>query len=66
MGDYRSKNKILWEVVKLNFCLIFFIGASATKGWEKSSIFRHGLPFDFFGEGQKPHQGRIELMENLT
>ena len=29
------------------------IGVSATKIWEKSRIFRYGLPEDFLSKGQK-------------
>ena len=29
------------------FCVLFIIGASAIKSWEKSIIFRYGLPEDF-------------------
>ena len=37
--------------VKLIFW-IFFRGASATKSWEKSRIFRNGLPDNIFSKGQ--------------
>ena len=33
------------------------IGVSATKSWEKSRIFRYGLPKDFLSKGQKTKGG---------
>ena len=33
-------------------------GVSATKSWEKSRIFRYGLPEDFLSKGQKTKGGR--------
>ena len=35
----------------------FFIWASAIKSWEKSRIFRYGLPEDFLSNGQKTTGG---------
>ena len=48
--------KALWEGVKLNF-LFFFIGASATKCFESSRIFRYGLHKDIVSKGQKTKGG---------
>ena len=42
---------------KTKFLEFFFIGASAIKSWEKSRIFRYGLPGDFFSKGQKTTGG---------
>ena len=33
------------------------IWVSATKSWEKSRIFRYGLPKDFLVKGKKPQEG---------
>ena len=42
---------------KTKFFDFFFKGASAIKIWEKSRIFRYGLPEDFFNRGQKTTAG---------
>ena len=44
---------------KTKFLEFFFIGASAIKSWEKSRIFRYGLPGDFFSKGQKTTGGGV-------
>ena len=42
--------KVLWEWVT-------FIGASATKSFERSRIFRYVLPKDILSKGQKTKAG---------
>ena len=41
-------------VPKLKKNRVCFIGASAIKSWEKSRIFKYGLPIYFLNKGQKP------------
>ena len=49
------KSALRWGKTK---CVeFFFIGASAIKSWEKSRIFRYGLPEDFLSKGQKTTEG---------
>ena len=63
----------------LFFIIFFLIEASATKSWEKSRIFRCGLPLDFFRKGLKttadvlqicitrmPYANRENRMKNKT
>ena len=45
--------KVLWEGVKLHFWFFFFIWASETKSFERSIIFRYGLPLYILRKGQK-------------
>ena len=42
---------------KTKFLIFFFKGVSAIKSWEKSNIFRYGLPEDFLNKGQKTTGG---------
>ena len=49
-----SKFDLFQKFVKQNS-----IGTSAIKSWEKSRIFRYGLPKDFFSKWQKT-QGGLE------
>ena len=45
---FRGVPKVLCAGVKLNFSIFFFIWSFAIKSWEKSRIFRYGLPEDYF------------------
>ena len=51
---YQPITQMIWEGGKL---IISFIGASATKSFKRSRIFRYGLPKDLFlVKGKKPQQ----------
>ena len=60
--------KVLGEEVKTIFFQFFFIGASATKDFERSRNFRYGLTKDILSKGQKtgggehPAHGRLGLI----
>ena len=56
MGDFTDQKESPLRGGKVNFRFYFFIGASVTKSWEKSRIFRYGLHSDFFGIRQKKLQ----------
>ena len=47
----------LFPCLSTTKCIFFFIGASATKCFEKSRIFRYGLPKDILSKGQKTKAG---------
>ena len=47
---------------KTNFFDFFFHWGIRNKSWEKTRIFRYGLPEDFLSKGQKP-QGGLEGQE---
>ena len=50
--------KVLCAGIKLFF---FFIEAFAIKSWEKSRIFRYGLPEDLLSKGQKTTRGGLQV-----
>ena len=50
---YKTKNLSSLRGIKIFVVdFFFFIGASATKSWEKSRVFRYGLPEDILSKGQ--------------
>ena len=52
-----TQNALQIQLAKMRIFDFFFIGASEIKSWEKSRIFRYGLPEDFLSKGQKPQGG---------
>ena len=54
---YRPKTTVRGG--KTKFLDFSFMGASAKKSWEKSRIFRYGLPLDFFSRGPKTMENRV-------
>ena len=49
--------KVLWEGCKAKFCDFFFIGASATKRFARSRIFRYGCLKIILSKTQKAREG---------
>ena len=49
--------EVLWEGVKINFSIFFFIGTFATKRFVRPRIFRYGLPKDILSDGQTKMEG---------
>ena len=44
----------------------FFTGASATKSWENSRIFKYGLPADFLSKVQKTEGGGVPFFIRIV
>ena len=58
MGDFtdqKQKSSERWQ--NEVFLIFFFIGASATKSWEKSRIYRYSLPLHLLSKEQKTTAG---------